>query len=428
MIGRLAILFFLCFPTWALAEEPVKATGPLAGPPSKPGPHVAKIKAMGDDEWLDLGSPAPDPKWGKARGRSWGANMPAAPDLRGAFFFGEGVHGYVKPDGHYMNDLWFYDINAHRWVCLYPGLEVKTVVRRIENKELVVDDDGLMVDRDGQPLPPLLIHAYGNLGYDPDRRKFAFFGGQFGNYFTTGKGGAFEDANRLFQEQRKGKKVAKQSPFFYDIASGKFECFPVDGAPRGGGGFGVETLLYVGGKKQFFFGGVDGVWFLDTAKRTWATVEPKGAPPTGYDNCAAYDSRRDRVYYYKRDGKTPEDNFMVYDVKENTWSTPRPKGAGPAYCSSVESFVNFDSVNDRLVCIRDRTTKDAPGERQGVYAYDPATNTWAEPLPLPPEVAKIDRNASSAFYDPELNAYFCHFAGDSSDNGAIWVYRYKRGR
>ena len=28
-------------------------------------------------------------------------------------------------------------------------------------------------------------------------------------------------------------------------------------------------------------------------------------------------------------------------------------------------------------------------------------------------------------YDPGLNAYFCHFAGDSKDDGAMWVYRYK---
>ena len=44
--------------------------GPLAGPPSPPGPHIDKIKALGDNEWLSLGSPAADPKWGKARGRS----------------------------------------------------------------------------------------------------------------------------------------------------------------------------------------------------------------------------------------------------------------------------------------------------------------------------------------------------------------------
>ena len=33
--------------------------GPLAELPSKPGAHVEKIKAMGDNEWLNLGAPPP---------------------------------------------------------------------------------------------------------------------------------------------------------------------------------------------------------------------------------------------------------------------------------------------------------------------------------------------------------------------------------
>ena len=277
MNRQLFALVCLCAPAGAWAEEPANAKSPLAGLPSKPGPHLEKIKALGDNEWLNLGAPAADPKWGKARGRSWSSNMPAAPNLRGAFVFGEGVHAYVKPDGHYMNDVWFYDINAHCWICLYPGIEVKTIVQRIRDKELVLDDKGLLVDKEGQPLPPLLIHAYGNLGYDPEQKKFAFFGRQFGNYFTTGKGGVFEEANKLFQEQRKEKKFPNLSPFYYDVAAGRFECFPVDLAPKGGGGYGANVLVYIQSRKQFFFGGADGVWFLDSAKRTWVAANPKGA-------------------------------------------------------------------------------------------------------------------------------------------------------
>src|SRR5687768_10677684 len=81
---------------------PGKPKGPLADLPSRPGGHVEKIKALGDNEWLNLGAPAADPTWGKARGRSWSSNMPFAPDVRGAFVFGEGVHAYTKPDGRYM--------------------------------------------------------------------------------------------------------------------------------------------------------------------------------------------------------------------------------------------------------------------------------------------------------------------------------------
>src|SRR5262245_704373 len=235
------------------------ANGPLADIPSKPGPHIDKIKALGDNQWLSLGVPTADPTWGKARGRSWSSNQPGAANLRGGFVFAEGVHAYTKPDGHYMNDVWFYDINANRWVCVYPGINVKTIVQQIKDKELVVDDKGLMVDKSGQPLPPLLIHAYGYLGYDPEQKKFATFGGQFANYFTTGQKGVFEEASRLFQEQRKDKKFPSHSPFFYDVAAGKFECFPVELAPKGQP-YGANQLVYVRSKKQFLYVGADGGW------------------------------------------------------------------------------------------------------------------------------------------------------------------------
>ena len=109
-------------------DKVIERKGPLAGLPSKPGPHVDKIRALGDNEWLNLGSPAPDPKWGRALGRSWTPKMPYAPDLRGAFLTGEGNHGWVNPKtNRQMDDYWFYDINAHRWICIYPGTEVSTL-------------------------------------------------------------------------------------------------------------------------------------------------------------------------------------------------------------------------------------------------------------------------------------------------------------
>src|SRR5262249_21235838 len=107
-------------------NAPVKVSaGPLKGLPSTAGAHGARIQAMGDNTWLALGKPDPDPTWGSAPGRSWCCTMPFVPGLRGAFLYGEGRHGFTKPDGRYMDDCWFYDLNAHRWVCIYPGTPVK---------------------------------------------------------------------------------------------------------------------------------------------------------------------------------------------------------------------------------------------------------------------------------------------------------------
>ncbi len=115
-----------------------------------------------------------------------GAKMPFASDLRGAFLTGEGPHGFIKPDGYLMDDLWFYDINAHRWICVYPGMEAKNFTQRVKDKELKIDDNGLLINEDGEPLPQhTMIHAYASVTYDPDTGQFAWmFGASGGDYLN----------------------------------------------------------------------------------------------------------------------------------------------------------------------------------------------------------------------------------------------------
>jgi hypothetical protein len=87
---------------------------------------VSAIRAMAPGTWLDLGAPQADPKWGRARGRAWTSKMAFSGALGGAFLFGEGVHGWANSaNGRYMDDLWLYDVNAHRWVALYPGTNTR---------------------------------------------------------------------------------------------------------------------------------------------------------------------------------------------------------------------------------------------------------------------------------------------------------------
>jgi hypothetical protein len=121
MKSQLAFLFWVAFAgTGMAASEPMLKDNPLKNLPSEPGTHIAKIKAMQPGSWLDLGSPAADPKWGRARGRSWGGHaLVPAPEFRGAMFTGEGPHGYVKPDGYGMavdgrdnGRMWVYKYRA----------------------------------------------------------------------------------------------------------------------------------------------------------------------------------------------------------------------------------------------------------------------------------------------------------------------------
>ena len=358
------------------------AKGPLAALPSKPGPHIEKVKALGDNAWLNLGTPAADPKWGKARGRSWSSNMPFAPALRGGFVFAEGVHGYTKPDGRYMNDVWFYDANAAPLALPLPR-------HRGEDGREADQGQGTHAQRrraaggEGRPAAPAAP--------DPRLRLPRLRPGpaevhdlrqpSSANYFTTGKGGVFEEANRLFEEERKGKKFPGLSPFFYDAATGKFECFAVQSAPKGQP-YGANVLAYVASKKQFFYGGTDGVWFLDPEKRAWVDAKPKGST-AGRHRPLRRLRRQARPHLLPpAQRQAAEDNFLIYDVKANAWSRPKPKGTGPVYSTSYESVFNFDAAADRLVVIRLYTSKDEPGLRRGVYVYDPEVNAWEEPLPL----------------------------------------------
>jgi hypothetical protein len=410
----LAVFFSMGLPVFAQNKK-----GPLAELPSKPSAHIEKIKALGDNEWLNLGVPAADPKWGKARGSAWGAKaLILAPDLRGAFLFGEGVHAYVKPDGHVMDDLWCYDINAHAWRCLYPGTNTKTFTQQVKEKELSIDDDGQLIDRDKQPIPVhTLIHAWGYLAYDSDQKKFAFHAGSGLNRYFLGGEKLMDEGVTLLEEQKKGKKKAVYSPWFYDVASGKFErSRTMNPMAINAGGF--PQFHYLPSKKQFFAVGSDTVAIFDPAKNQWIDAKPKGPAPKGYDACGCYDSKRNRIYRNDGDGSKDE-GLMAYDIESNSWSHLKPKGTAPAPANTNAAFYEYDARLDIVVAIHFR------GKTPGIYVYNPKTNSWAEPISFPAIGPKF-QFAANTCYDRELNAYFCHVAGDSNDNGVIWVYRYKK--
>ena len=85
----------------------------------------------------------------------------------------------------------------------------------------------------------------------------------------------------------------------------------------------------------------------------------------------------------------------------------------------------YDSVND-VVLLVVHSFFDSDKDNVGVSLYDPNTNSWtAEALAIPTKLSGSHK-PKNGFYDPELNAVFLHTAGDSQDDGVIWVYRYKR--
>jgi hypothetical protein len=389
--------------------------GPLEGLPSDPGPHVATIQALGDGEWLSLGAPEADPQFGKGRGRSWGGRAFAlAPGLRGAFFTGEGVHAYVKPDGYGMDDVFFYDLNANRWIAVYPGMHVASFTQRVKDGELVVNDHGDLVDQDGQPIPVhTLIHAWDFLTYDPEGQKFAFLAGNgLGRYYLPGEA-EMDEGLTIVEAEIAAKSVPPKSPWFYDVASGKFEHYPITGEKplmvQDLSNFGA--FQYLPAQKRYFYGCRDGVAFFDPAAPDWTVVNDQGQRPTGYDLGTAFDPTRNRVYVGPDGG-----GMYIYDLATDTWSTASTAGA-PSGSGTNSASIFYDTANDVITVMH---YGDAT-----LYVYAADSDSWTSQS-LPDEMlSSVSYPSVNAFYDPELNAYFVHLATDSEDNGVMWAFRYK---
>jgi hypothetical protein len=84
----------------------------------------------------------------------------------------------------------------------------------------------------------------------------------------------------------------------------------------------------------------------------------------------------------------------------------------------------YDAAHDKVLLVL-HSFHYSTEDRLGVYVYDPEANRWStEPLELPKKLR--NRQVKNGFHDPDRNAVFLHSAGDSQDDGTIWVYRYKQ--
>ena len=382
--------------------------GALADVPGEPGPHIADIEALGDDEWIDLGPPAPDPEFGSARGRSWGGRaFVLAPELRGAFFTGEGVHAYVKPDGYGMDDYWFYDIQAHRWITIHPGNHIASFNQRVADGELYIDENGQLADEIGDPVPlHLLIHAWDFLTYDTQSHRFVFVAGDgMGDYYMPGLESVQEGLDDLWA-QRAGIEVPSMSPWSYSVEDCRWERYPIS-TPTPFNQSNFSAFVYATADDRYVYAGAAGVATFDRASNEWAMVEDTGPRPTGIDHGVAYDSTRNRLYMSSDAGP-----FHIYDIDSATWTTP---AGAPTQFGTNQASVFYDSANDVVTVFHYSS--------QTQYTYEPDSNQWTN-QPLPASLYQQVGNPSfSAFYDPQTNAYYVFAAGDSMENGNMWAYR-----
>jgi len=353
--------------------------------------------------------------------------MPYAPDLRAAFLFGEGVHGwYDKQTNRYMDDLWAYDVNSNRWICAYPGADVKNITMKMSA-------DGFEVDGDGQPIPVAqAAHGYAQVTYDTDRQRFMFMPCPGPDWVI-----ALGEKRKSWDGYVKWPHTPSNcSPWMFNIQTGKFELKKVQGAFAGIGK--ADVLVYVPSLKKTFYyhGAAADAWLYDANANAWTRLTPKGPPPPfGIDANACLDVRRNRIYigggYYPvAPGPSA---FWCYDIESNAWVDLAPTGKPCGGCNRYgpnHALLHYDSVNDVVVLFYHRLPQAEPDgsvnpgpKALGIYVYDPATNSWSEtPRPLAKEIGQCP----NGFYSPDLNAHFIHCSGDSADNGIMSAYRYKR--
>lgn len=423
------VWLILLHPLTAEAEED-KRRGPLKDLPGPPGPHIAKIKAMGDNSWLDLGQPDPDPQYGRGQGRAYSSRMAYAPGLRGAFLFGEGVHGKatIRADKIYYNDdLFLYDINAHRWICAYPGTDTA-------DYHMIINADGFEATPDGKPKPVAsMAHAYGMITYDTHKKRFISMPCP-GSYWhkrlpLRSEFLKNEDNKKRLNHLDRNSPIRQASPWMFNTVTGEWERYKTNSkSPAMQVG---HTILYIPTIRKVFSYGA-GMHYYDTEKNDWEIINAQGpAPIAGWDAISCYDSKRDRIYigggntrFKIKEGNT----LWIFDVKTNTWIDPNPTGELPSpYYSTQIASMNYDTANDVVILFLYNFSEI--NQTRGVYAYDPEKNTWSLVNNQFPQIwdnRTWQRSAVNTFYDPELNVHFCHVAGDSAANGVMIAYRYKK--
>lgn len=370
--------------------------GPLADCPSKPRADLDKIKKLGANEWLKLDRPTPDPKYGSAQGRAWSRKMAFAPDLRGAFIYGSGVHrgSTVRGGRLYFNDdLFFYDINANAWVCCHPGtpLDEKGLPDGVKYDPV----SGLNLDKDGNivPVSPC-AHAYWCPEYDTDRKMFMFM--------PTGDAGFGFCASQAFDITS-----GAYSPYYYDGRTGKFERYK---AVATGSGANLDTALIYSPKQKKAVHFYRGVWLYDNKTKAWQKVAEEGGGNSAY----CYDSKRDQVYVVTTERSGAWRNYLtIFDIQSGKWIKMDASGDAGGCMESNEAFFTYDTANDVAVFhIHNQH-----------HIYDPNTKKWTVMKDTLPE--KVNWVSGSGFYDPELNAHFYFNAADSQTwPGNMWVYRY----
>jgi hypothetical protein len=433
------------------------------GCPSPEGAHIAAIRAMPDNSWLQLGSPTPDTPWGLPNCASFNASSSGSPVHRGMYIVEGGSHAGILgsnfgPPGNirdgFVDDAhWFLDINAMRWICIWPGTNVlrtdhpngfPTYAEITTNGQLVVTAAGRIVDTDGVSVPfSVGGHGWGMCSYDLATDQWVM------NYPTNDlSSSGFPDPTGGGQAQYKQPAwdafhgshaidFGHGSPWSYNPVTGRFDQRTLQAGntggvnPQSGEDFSLSHFHYVPNLGNFVVVGRNGTWRYEKAAPQFFQVTPTG-PGVLYssaDFASCVDRSRSRVYVLDGSlGDTSQplvNRFFYYDAvpQPGAWFQPFPLNSTDLFLSSASGFIRYDDVNDVLLAF-------GSWAAGGIRVYHPTTNTWSEdPFTMPSALLNNIVNhvytANTAWYDPILGVTFIAYGHDSSYGYDIWVYKYR---
>ncbi|PCJ57661.1 MAG: hypothetical protein COA79_15560 [Planctomycetota bacterium] len=379
--------------------------------PTKPGPHIKKIKAMGNNTWLNIGQAKADPKWGTARGRGYSTKMAYSGNLEAAFFCGTGVHGarvtsVDKTSQHHMDDLWAYDVNNHEWVCLYPGANVKTL-------DLKLNEHGFEVTKEEESQPvAYLSHAYNQVTFIPDTNQYMIL--YRPNPWWTKN---LPQREKWLERKKRGSNdfgklnISTRHPIFYNVKEAKWERRFIksqtegkDIAPPGMG-----VLEYIPKMKKLVYIAQGSVVYFDPFKNEWFKPKIKRIS-YAYDSVGCYDSKRERIYIAKGTF------FGYFDLKLEVWVKVKGKNQKEQFKSKP---MTFDTASGVIIFFTGKT----------LIIYNPDSNKWTQGATHFPGKKRWARNPHTSFYSKKYNVHYFYAAQSANarwNSGAFWqVYRYK---
>jgi hypothetical protein len=209
-----------------------------------------------------------------------------------------------------------------------------------------------------------VARSYFAMAYDPTTDRTILFGGSAGDT-------KFGDTWAIDLASETWTKIATtgSSPPARDYCQMIYD--PVD-----------NKLLLFGGAGVL--GDLNDLWAFDVTSNSWAELKPSGAvPPAREGHAMLYEPNKKQVLVFgglNSDPGTLFNDLWAYDTADKTWAKVDPAGAPPseresstmAYCPASQRVLLFGGLS---------LGDDTDAELGDMWAYDPVAETWGEVKP-----------------------------------------------